>query len=94
MINRKQFKEFWNDIRPGLGDDDSGLWVPEQVKPHKPSKWFVCVKPVKFSNEYWTWCNLHCRGQILSYSSDFHNQQEWWGFTHKDDIALWLLKWS
>ena len=64
-----------------------------------PSQWFVKVKPVNVSRtrgykkDYWAWCDKNLRGQLLCYWSD-NEEEEWWGFTNKDDIALWLLKWT
>jgi hypothetical protein len=43
-----------------------------------PSQWFVKVKPINVSQ---TW----------KYKKDYW---AWWGFTNKDDIALWMLKWT
>jgi hypothetical protein len=97
IINRKQFRKTFNEYKKGLGDFDSPLWIPEQVEPHKPSRWFVCIGPIKLDNqtvrrEFYHWCSTNCRGQILCYSSS--EEEEWWGFTHKADIFWWLLRWS
>lgn len=99
ILNRKQFKEFWNKNK--LGGKDSPLWIPEQGR--RPSRWFVKIRPTAnpFHNiidypdheNYWLWCEKFCRGQILCYSSDGETE-EWWGFTHRADIVVWLLKWA
>jgi hypothetical protein len=97
MINRKQFRQLFNNKRNGLGDWDSPLWLPEQYNNHEPSRWFVNIRPLNhqnFKTEFWAWANETCRGQVLCYSSSNEKQEEWWGFTHRDDIVLFLLKWS
>jgi hypothetical protein len=97
MINRKAFKELFNQYKPGLGDDKSPLWEPERYEDNRPSRWFVKIRPLAKDNrmkDYWLWCHQNCSGQILCYSSDSDNQEEWWGFTHQADIVFWLLRWS
>ena len=97
MINRKQFRQLFNSYKPGLGDWNSPLWCLEQQGDYRPSRWFVNVRPLgvyKFHEEFWFWANKTCQGQILCYSSNTEEQEEWWGFTHKSDIVLFLLRWS
>lgn len=97
MLNRRQFKEHWNQIDPRLAVDDGPLWIPEKYADHKPCRWFVQIRRQDWEtpqdkNQFWIWCQQHCAGQILCYSAD--DDSEWWGFTHQADIALWLLRWS
>lgn len=97
MITRKQFRELWNQYQEGMGDHNSPLWFPESNRDY--SRWFVKVRPIDLSsnhkkNNYFLWCDQFCKGQVLCYSSDTDNEEEWWGFTHKRDIVMWILKWS
>ena len=95
MINRKQFQQQFNSYRQGLGDRGSALWEPERYNYHKPSRWFINIHPIDSSNkEFWDWANKNCRGQILCYSSDSDGKEEWWGFTHRRDVTLFLLRWA
>lgn len=95
VLNRRQFRELWNSYESGLGDWDSGLWIPEQST-DKKSRHFVAIKPLR-SNDYYefrVWANRYCAGQILCYSIDDINEVAWYGFSHRADIPLFLLKWS
>lgn len=94
MINRRQFQQVFNNKKSGLGDFDSPLWIPEQRSNRRPSRWFIKVGPVNAGTDFWLWANKNCRGQILCYSSDPDNREEWWGFTHRDDVVWFLLRWA
>ena len=89
-MNRMQFRQHWENILPGLGEESSELWVPEQST-GKKSRYFVKVRPIICEN-FWKWCIENCRGQILCYSSN--DREEWWGFSHKADIMWFVLRWS
>lgn len=91
LLTRQQFAEHFENMGPGLGEDDSVLWTPEWDG--KQANWFVSIKPVTFEDSnFWTWIEYHCRGLVRCYSSG--NEEEWWGFTHRNDVELWLLKWG
>ena len=95
LLDRTEFAQHFNKTQDGLGDKCSPLWLPEEDG--SPSKWFVCVKPLKshsFKQRYWNWCNTTLSGKVRCYSSYSDNQKEWWGFTDKQDIVLWTLKWT
>jgi hypothetical protein len=95
VLDRTQFAHHFNALKEGLGNDSSPLWAAEEA--HSTCQWFVCVKPLKahrFKTEYWQWCNATLSGKLLCYSSDSEDQKEWWGFTDKQDIVLWTLKWT
>jgi hypothetical protein len=99
VVNRRQFRSIFNEFLPGLGESSSALWIPEQDNGRQKSRWFVCIRPLSFTDiqekkQFWVWCQQNCRGQILCYSSDTDNHQEWWGFTHYADIAWWMLRWA
>lgn len=102
VLTRRQFRQHWESVMPGLGEDGSVLWTMEEHY-NKKCRWFVCVRPIHAHSElivdgrnpkqeYWLWCNKNCAGQVICYSS--HVAEEWWGFSHHADIVLWLLKWS
>ena len=96
ILSRAEFAQMFNDIKSGLGDPDSPLWLPDDAVPGDPSEWFVSVKPLRvhqFKSGYYGWCRSALSGQVRCYSSDTDNQQEWWGFTQQEDIALWKLRW-
>lgn len=103
IYSRQQFADMWNEEKPGLGDPDSPLWVPEHNWDEfddngGPSRceWFICVKPirvVRFKKMYWDWCDTNLQGHCRCFSSNADSLEEWWGFTNEDDIALWMLKW-
>jgi hypothetical protein len=104
VLTRRQFRQHWEGIMPGIAQDGSALWLMEESY-GKKSRWFVCTRPLGTESElmveglspkheYWLWCHRHCAGQILCYSTDHENQEEWWGFSHHADIVLWMLKWA
>lgn len=93
VLNRKQFRQYWETLIPELSTlEQSPLWIPEAPSGVK-SRWFVKVKPIQFEDpNFWIWHTKNCRGLVRCYSSG--NEEEWWGFTHRADIAWWLLKWA
>jgi hypothetical protein len=100
VLDRQQFIEYWAVSLPGLSRVGSAMWAYEDAC-KKKSEWFTCVRPLEIDmhgrdkkTAYWQWCNSNCVGQILCYSSNYEEQQEWWGFSHHADIAFWLLKWA
>lgn len=97
MITRDEFKKIAKDwhATDDLSADDSPLWVMEKHHNLQPG-WFVCIKPISLVGgaEFRFWCKQCLLGEVLCYSSDADNQEEWWGFTNKDDVMLWLLRWG
>lgn len=96
ILNRREFAHTFNALQQGLGNEDSPLWIPDEDQ-ELPSQWFVCVKPIgvhRFKFDYYNWCNSALKGQVRCYSSASEDQAEWWGFTNRDDIVLWMLKWT
>jgi hypothetical protein len=93
IISRKQFREHWKKINPRLAQWDSPLWCLEEW--YGKSRWFVNVAVnTKYENrkEYHQWVLRNCRGRVMCYSSNA--EEEWWGFSHKPDVFLWILRWS
>jgi hypothetical protein len=94
MLTRDEFAHHFEEIKEGLGQTNSPLWCAEESTSR--CDWFICVKPLRvhnFKKTYWDWCNNNLQGKTACYSSDSENEQEWWGFTDKQDIVLWTLKW-
>lgn len=101
IINRTEFIDKFNDIMRSngtdCGDDNHPLWLAEKFDPTNRIKcnWFVCVVPFTANAQYyWDWCNSTLAGQVACFSSDDHEQEEWWGFTNENDTLIWLLKWT
>ena len=94
ILTREQFTNHFNQLHPGLGDEDSQLWAPEIWEPDaKPSAWFVYVETGHWhKTEFWRWCRQHCRGTVLCYSSS--EAGAWWGFEQCEDILLWVMRWA
>jgi hypothetical protein len=95
ILNRKQFKEVWEKILPGITKEGNPLWASEDHTGRK-SRWFIRIYPIDHNTwnktNFHLWCAKNCRGQILCYSTSEEN--EWWGFTHKADIVWWVMKWA
>jgi hypothetical protein len=101
ILNRDEFADLWNKGTPEirLGDPDSILWSHERSDGMKQSQWFVKVAPLllldnEIGTEYFEWNNQMLIGQVLCYSSSEEKAEEWWGFTHYEDILLWKLRWE
>ena len=93
ILSREEFADHFKSLDKRLAGPDSPLWIPDELN---PSQWFVCIKPIgvhRFKFEYYDWCNKTLNGRVRCYSSDSDNDKEWWGFTNKQDIVLWTLKW-
>ena len=95
VLNRQQFRELWNNYKSGLGDWGSPLWDAD-YSTGKKSRYFVAIKPIRSNDhyEFRVWASKYCAGQILCYSVDDINEVAWYGFSHRSDIPLFLLKWS
>ena len=105
MLTRNQFIDRFNTIMhkhgAGCECDEHVLWEAEKAsKPRANCKWFVCVKPLGLTSannsksDYWFWVTNTLIGNVVCFSSDSYNKEEWWGFTKKKDATLWLLKWG
>lgn len=94
IIDREAFRAHFNTVDPGLGDEDSPLWIPEHFEPRaQPSQWFVCVETGDWDKtEFWSWCRQHCGGSVLCYSAS--EAGDWWGFEQREDILLWIIRWA
>ena len=93
-MTREELADKFNSWIPGIGGPSSPLWCTEGTD--KKSKWFICIDPIKASDleVYHSWCEEILIGNILCYSSDSRTKQEWWGFTDKNDILVWILRWA
>lgn len=97
MLTRDEFIEYFKNLDSRIDGNDPGspLWVPE-AEYVETCNWFVCVEPIgvhRFKSEYYQWCNSVLAGKVLCFSSDSEGQKEWWGFTCKEDVPIWMLKW-
>lgn len=102
IYTRFEFGKWLNLRDKRLGRRDCVAWSCEPKR--HPSLWFVNVPPINLTNngmrhhdlhrEYWVWCSENLRGRVMGYYCDYENQIEWWGFTHKEDILFWLLRWA
>jgi len=95
--------EFYKIMVEEGGIEDSLLFMPETdaylnedgKKP--PSSWFVCCVPIDLNGPngiagyFFDWCSKNLKGYISCYYSS--GTEEWWGFTEKDDLFFWMLKW-
>jgi hypothetical protein len=95
ILTRSEFKDYWNNIKEGLGNADSPLWEAEREIFKGNYQWFVSKSITSYGNleEYWQWCEVTLKGNITCYSASSEENQEWWGFTNKDDIVIWSLRW-
>ena len=98
IFTRKEFAHHFNALREGMGDSGSPLWIPEEDL-GAACGWFVCVKPlaIAYNNtkqQYYAWCDATLSGNVRCFSSDSEDKKEWWGFTDKRDIPMWILKWA
>lgn len=99
VLTRKQFAEYFNSLKSGLGDDDSPLWEGDHDLDEK-CNYFISVPPrprtyewkLDFSANFWCWAADTLKGCTRCFSAG--DDEEWWGFTHKEDIILFLLRWS
>jgi hypothetical protein len=102
LLNRDEFSRHWENIMPGLGGEGSTLWIYEEEQGAE-CQWFVSIGPIHNWDEmiqsnnpnkdsFWQWVGRNCQGCVLCYSSNA--EEEWWGFTDKDDIVPWVLKWT
>lgn len=67
------------------------LWIPESTT-SAPLEYFICVKPIRVSGEFWIWCDKYLKGECRCMSSN--NLDEIWGFTNKTDINWFILRWG
>jgi hypothetical protein len=76
----------------------SPLWIPETYKHETVTcEYFICVKPLQLTGNtlfYWEWIRQNLVGEIRCFSSSSEYQEEWWGFTNRDDIFIWTLRWA
>ena len=103
---REQFKDY---IRTLFVEDElwvgpnSVVWTPENDgvmdKTGEQCEWFVCVPCLRLNHrnmksDYWLWCSENLKGYVRCFFSNTEADEEYWGFTHKEDIMWWAIRWS
>ena len=68
------------------------MWTPEQIVPGLPSEWFIKM-PITTDDDFWDWCKSSLQGIVRCYVCD-KNGGLWWGFTNKQDIVVFILRWA
>jgi hypothetical protein len=92
IVSREEFSNIFNTIKPGFGDTGSPLWEADRGIV-LGCQWFVKASTIDFScrDTYWKWCSTNLKGVTRCFS--IGEEEEWWGFTNKDDIVIWTLRW-
>ena len=95
LLSRSQFRRRMADVfdHPAIAGPRSPLWIPESAIGAK-CHWFVSVRHIRMQRkeDYWKWCHTVLHGEVACYYNH-EGVEQWWGFTHRRDIAIWLLKW-
>ena len=99
VMNRQQFADHIDDRRQGLGKIGSKLWGIENANGFQCEYFighpYIDTTSYDQQKDFWDWCEHHLEGRILCYySTGQSGNREYWGFTHKTDIVLFLLRWS
>ena len=98
ILNRQQFADWFEAVKPGLGQPYSVLWIPEEATLTR-FEWFVsCVninagRDYEHKQQFWTWVRSNLQGRLACFSSS-ETEGDWWGFTDPDDITWFLLRWA
>jgi hypothetical protein len=93
ILSRQEFIDHLNIEFPGedFGQVSHPVWSYELYAPVK-SNWFIKTQVVEKSASWDGWTFKGQKGTVLCYISDNTADEEWWGFSDKDDIVFWLLK--
>lgn len=96
VLSRTEFSQFWNSLLPekNLGESESPLWDPERYNGVE-CQYFIDTENITRRVESGcipVWNEKNLRGKVLCFSSS--ETEEWWGFTDKKDIPLFLLRWQ
>ena len=98
---RDEFKAWIRSIfdEKNMDSEKSAVWIPEHDMNGVKCQWFVTVPCVnvsrypKYKSDYWMWCANNLTGHVRCFWSNPDDDEECWGFTNKDDIHWWMLKW-
>ena len=100
ILDRQQFADHMESSMPGMGDRQSPLWIPEQQHGTR-FKWFLRIDMANFphdDSQFWQFAHNCLGGKIGCFSTGMDTvtgeSWHWWGFTHKDDIPVFVLRWS
>lgn len=92
MLSREEFKDMWRNIPIDVDSPDSPLWQPEQIDELIRCEWFVLIQRSNNLLEFHNWNLQHLRGPVRCFSAG--RGGEWWGFAYKEDVVLFILKWT
>mgnify|MGYP000299996207 CR=1 FL=1 len=106
MYSRQEFADYWNNEKNGLGNNNSPLWEAECMLLVKCEYFILTMVDNRQEHIYgtfgkqkfWEWCGDNLQGDTRCFSSgecgdNSSSYSEWWGFTHKADIVLFMLRW-
>lgn len=95
ILSRQEFADHFEQMKPGLGAEDSPLWNAEyMLLESERSQFFVMLsKSIVFEGieEFHDWKDECLKGKVRCYSS---GHVEWWGFQYSDDITPFILRWA
>jgi hypothetical protein len=101
VLSRLEFAKLASVTRPHQPFDPDVLWYPERRKERGVGKvfcchYFICVRKIleEGNTEFWDWTKEALQGETSCFASDDFGRKEWWGFTNKDDILIFVLRWA
>ena len=92
ILERDKFCKYVERYTNIETEDNSPLWIPEQSSGIKSNYFLICPTFNHPTAGFWEWNDTKLIGQVRCYYLD-HGGDTWWGFTEKDDITLFLLRW-
>ena len=94
ILSREDFANYWNNVRPGLGNSNSPLWSPEYggIKCNYFVNFRLLQEEYWDKDTFWGWAEKTLDGTVRCFSAS--NDGDWWGFTNKSDIPMVILKWA
>ena len=104
VLTRKEFVARMETlVQIGRVCNDHIIWEGEKGQKIRCEYFVYIANPIDTNNlatdpdskrkiPFWDWVEENVVGHMSCYSSSING--EWWGFTHNDSVALWLLKWG
>ena len=92
IYSRQELIQTFEEIKPGCADPGSPIWAQEDYLGFQ-CQYFICIPSTSDINrrERWAWCKENLHGELLCFTAS--DEKEWWGFTHREDIEFWILRW-